>query len=281
MSSTMADASIELLVSDVDGTLVRGNKSISAATVAAVERLRRAGAAFTIVSSRPPIGLRYPRQALHIEQPMAAFNGGSIVDRRGDIIEAVRVPPVVARQCIERLRSEPLETWVYADDRWLVLDGDGEYVPRERRTIASEPTVVDSFEPYLDRVDKIVVAGSDHPRLAALERELAETLSGTARAVRSQLYYIDITALDANKGHALRALAARIGVPLERVAVIGDAPNDLPMLECAALSIAMGQADDEVKQAADCVTESNDDDGVAHAIERYVLPRLSVRGWRG
>lgn len=265
---------IELLISDVDGTLVHADKTVGAATIAAVRQLRDAGAAFTIVSSRPPRGMLYPRRMLGVDQPFAAFNGGSIVNPDGSVALANRLTPAAAKIALDLLLDRRLETWVYADDQWLVLDGDGEYVPRERRTIASEPVVVKCYEPYLDRIDKIVAASSDHPYLAQIEQELAAAVAGQARAVRSQAYYIDVTALQATKAYAVAALAERIGVPLERIAVIGDADNDLPMFERAGLAIAMGQASDAVKAKAALVTDSNDDDGVAAAIQRYILPRV-------
>lgn len=267
---------IELMISDVDGTLVHADKTIGEATVAAVKELRAAGVAFTIVSSRPPRGMLYPRRMLGIDQPFAAFNGGSIINPDGSVALANRVSPAAVRIALDMLLGQNIETWVYADDEWMVLDGDGEYVPRERRTIASEPVVVKSYEPYLERVDKIVAASSDHPRLAQIEKELAAAVDGQARAVRSQAYYIDVTALQATKGFAVTALAERFGVPLERVAVIGDADNDLPMFAKAGLAIAMGQASDVVKSRAAFVTDSNVDDGVASAIRRFVLPRA---GW--
>ncbi|WP_299696514.1 HAD family hydrolase [Hydrocarboniphaga sp.] len=265
---------IELLISDVDGTLVHADKIVGAATVAAVQQLRAAGVPFTIVSSRPPQGMLYPKHMLGIDQPYAAFNGGTIVNPDGSLAQASRLTLAAATIALDMLLGNQLETWVYADNEWFVLDADGEYVPRERRTIASEPVLVKSFEPYLDRIDKIVAASSDHPRLAQIEKDLAAAVEGQARAVRSQAYYIDVTDLKATKGYAVAALAQRIGVPLERVAVIGDADNDLPMFERAGLAIAMGQATDAVKARAAFVTDSNVDDGVASAIQRYILPRV-------
>jgi Cof subfamily protein (haloacid dehalogenase superfamily) len=268
---------IELFVSDVDGTLARPDKTIGAATIAAVRRLRDVGLPFTIVSSRPPSGMLYPLRTLDIDLPFAAFNGGSIVNPDGSVAEAHRLTTAAATTTLTMLLKQHLETWVYADGKWLVLDPHGAYVPRERITIASEPVVVDGFEPYLDRVDKIVAASSDHAHLTDVEMQLGAALQGQARVVRSQLYYIDVTAMHATKGHAVTALAHRIGVPLDRVAVIGDAANDLPMFECAGLAIAMGQAEEAIRRRATFVTGSNAEDGVASAIERYILPRVIGR----
>ncbi len=89
---------------------------------------------------------------------------------------------------------------------------------------------------------------------------------------RSQTYYLDVTAPDANKGHGVTELARVLGTPLDQVAVIGDGQNDVFMFKVAGLAIAVDNASDEVKKAADHVTASNVDDGVAKAIDRYVLP---------
>jgi hydroxymethylpyrimidine pyrophosphatase-like HAD family hydrolase len=89
---------------------------------------------------------------------------------------------------------------------------------------------------------------------------------------RSQSYYLDITHARANKGTAALALARLLGVAAEEMACIGDMPNDLPMLDVAGLAIAMGNATDDVKARAHAVTDDNDSDGWARAIERFVLP---------
>ncbi|KTS71041.1 hydrolase, partial [Pseudomonas oryzihabitans] len=167
---------IDLLVSDIDGTLVRDDKSLSEAVIAAVARLQAAGKAITLVSSRPPRALLPLVQRLGIQQPVAGFNGGNLVQADGTLIRAHRLAEDVTRQVLERLEREAFEVWLFADDLWLTRDPEGPYVPRERRALGYGPTVVESFEPYLDRVDKIVAAGSDHAGLEALEGELGGRL---------------------------------------------------------------------------------------------------------
>jgi hydroxymethylpyrimidine pyrophosphatase-like HAD family hydrolase len=144
-------------------------------------------------------------------------------------------------------------------------------VPLERMTLGYDGTVVASFEPYLDRVEKIVAASADAPGLERLEQTLNPMLAPTAQAVRSQPYYLDITHARANKGDAVEALARHIGVPLARTATIGDGANDVPMFLRAGLSIAMGQADAAVREHATLTTLSNAEDGLAAAIERVLL----------
>ncbi len=262
---------IDLLVSDIDGTLVRDDKSLSEAVIAAVKRLQAAGKAITLVSSRPPRALLPLVRQLGIDQAVAGFNGGNLVEADGTLIRARRLAEQVTRQVLERLDREAFEVWLFADDLWLTRDGEGPYVPRETRALGYGPTVVDSFEPYLDRVDKIVAAGSDHAGLEALEGELGERLGEGATVLRSQLYYLDITHPKANKGDALIELAQAAGVPVARTAAIGDGSNDVPMFRQAGLAIAMGQAGTAVREAADRVTASNQEDGLAQAIDQWIL----------
>jgi len=102
---------------------------------------------------------------------------------------------------------------------------------------------------------------------------LLPKVEGLAQVSRSQPVFLDVTAMDANKGAALATLAEHLGVPLAQTAAIGDGGNDPAMFHVAGLSIAMGQAEDAVKRQADVVTGANTEDGVAQAIEKYLLPR--------
>jgi Cof subfamily protein (haloacid dehalogenase superfamily) len=263
---------IRLLVSDVDGTLVRPDKQISPATIAAVRALRQAGVAFTLVSSRPPRGMLPLIRTLELDTPTAAFNGGAIVDCDGRTIESHPLSQRNARTALRMFESLPVETWVFADDKWLLRDPDGPYVPLERRTLGFDGTVVDSFEPYLDRIGKIVAASDDAAGLIRLEGEINPLISPDAHASRSQVYYLDVNHARANKGEAVAALARHLGVPLAQTAVIGDADNDVPMFERAGFSIVMGQASPEVRARAMVTTSSNADDGLAAAVHRFILP---------
>jgi len=107
--------------------------------------------------------------------------------------------------------------------------------------------------------------------MAATQSAVRSAFAGMVAAVRSQPYYLDITNPAATKGAVVEFAATRLGIHPSAIAVLGDMPNDLDMFEKAGLSIAMGNAEPKVKQAADAVTESNDEDGFALAIDRYVL----------
>ncbi|OAN60007.1 Cof-type HAD-IIB family hydrolase [Sphingomonas sp. TDK1] len=267
-----------LFLSDIDGTLVRPDKSLGEPVVAAVRRLTAAGVPVSLISARPPSGLLWIAQRLGLTTPVGAFNGGTIVRVDGEILSATHLDRDVAARTLDRLARPNVIRWLFAKGQWHTDKLDDHYTPRERVASAQEPVVCSDFGPLLDGADKIVAVSSEHAMLAALEAELADELGETANVARSQPYYLDVTAPAANKGDGIAALARAMGVPLAEVAVIGDQYNDLPMFARAGLSIAMGQAPDAVRAAATKVTGSNEADGVAQAIETILLPLLGAEG---
>jgi len=262
---------IRLLVSDLDGTLVDKDKHLTPATIAAADRLRAAGIGFTVISARPMSGIRPLLGPLGLDGDVAAFNGGIVFRRDGTIVSHVTIPDDVARGVIDM--ADGVDTWVFADDRWYASDGDGPHTQSERRSSAQEPVVVASFDDMLDRADKITFVSDDEASLRALYERVHARFGDRATVAQSQAYYLDVTALAANKGDGIAALAAALGIELADTAAIGDQANDLPMLARAGVSIAMGNAPDAVKAKADKTTRTNDEDGVAHAIETIILPR--------
>lgn len=265
---------IRFVLSDIDGTVLRPDHSLAQATVDAVRRLRQAGIHFTLASSRPPRAMRQVIEALGVDLPTVSFNGGTITHPDGRLLAAHRIPAEAALTCLRMFAQQRVAVWVFADDQWLLLDLDGEYVAHEQQTLGYGPVVVDSFEPYVDRIDKIVASSGDFALLKTLEARINPKIQGQALAARSQAYYLDVTAVDANKGAALTALAQYLDVPLAQTAAIGDGGNDVAMFRQAGLSIAMGQAEASVASQADQVTGSNLEDGVAQAITRFILPEL-------
>jgi Cof subfamily protein (haloacid dehalogenase superfamily) len=267
----MTNHPYQLMLSDVDGTLLRTDKQLSEANIAAVQRLRDAGINFTLVSSRPPRAMRWLIDALDITLPVAAFNGGTLLQPDGSLLETHRLERKVVETVFQRLKGEELDIWVFADDQWLIDNPDNDYNGHEEKALGYGPVLVERFDEYLDRVDKLVAVSKNHNRLTVLQQELDTALGEQAHTVRSQPYYLDITAPQASKGHALIALAERLGVPLERTVAIGDGENDISMLQKAGLSIAMGQAEDAVKSHAMHTTAETNKDGLAEAIDTWVL----------
>jgi Cof subfamily protein (haloacid dehalogenase superfamily) len=264
--------SIRLVLSDVDGTLVTGDKVLTAATVAAVGRLREAGILFAITSGRPPRGMEMLIEPLALDTPIAAFNGGMFVDTRMQVMEQRTLPAEVVPRIIAEFDGDDLDVWVYRGAEWLLRDDSAPHVEREARTVGFRPTVVDSYQGLTDGVAKVVGVSDDLDLVARVEADARERFGDHVSAARSQPYYLDVTHPQANKGGVVRALSERYGVPGESIATLGDMPNDVLMFAHSGLGIAMGNADAEVQRAARRVTASNDDDGFARAVERFILP---------
>ena len=264
---------ISLVISDVDGTLVDPDKRLTDASQRAVRRLHESGIAFTIVSSRPPFGLRMLVEPLSLKLPIGAINGCTIIAPNLETIEQHLVPEPVAQEAIDVLMAFGVDVWLFTPDSWLVQDLSGNYVAHETRTIQAEPRSIARFDPYLAQTLKIVGSSPSFDRLSECEGEMRSALGGRASVARSQPYYLDITHAGLDKGTFVENLARRLAIPAKAIAVLGDMENDLAMFRHAGLAIAMGNASVEVKRQARYVTASNGADGFALAIERYILDR--------
>ncbi len=258
---------IALVVSDVDGTLLTKDKILTDGAKAAERRLHDAGIGFTIVSSRPTIGMDFLIEPLAIKLPIGAFNGSSIVDPQMNPVEQHLIPVSAVERGLEILNEFGVDIWLFTNDKWLTRNGDGEYVPHEKRAIKHDPTVVADFTPYLARACKIVGSSSDPNLLVRCEAAVREALGPQALAVRSQTYYLDITPPGSDKGTFVQAMARRLEISTDAVATIGDMQNDIAMFRASGLSFAMGNATDDVKRQATHVTASNEDEGFAKAME--------------
>jgi len=265
---------IRLFISDVDGTLVRSDKTLADATVAAVQTLTRAGLPMSLISARPPSGMLWIAEKLDLQGPFGAFNGGVLFTRDGTVIERHCLPRSIAEAMIAMIAEAGITCWVFADDEWLSNDAADPHTAREVQSANVQPVITTDFAPRMDRIDKIVGVSDDHAVLADLQARAVTTFGSGATIALSQPYYLDITATVANKGDGIAFLAKAYGVALDAVAVIGDQANDLPMFARAGLSIAMGQGAENVKAKAMMTTDANDADGVAAAIRTILLPRI-------
>jgi Cof subfamily protein (haloacid dehalogenase superfamily) len=266
---------IKLVVSDVDGTLVTKDKTLTEASRNAVRRLHEAGIGFTIVSSRPTIGMGFLIASLAITLPVGAFNGSSIVDPQLKPIEQHLIPPDTTQRAIDVLTEFGVDIWLFTNEQWLTRNPDGEYVGHEMRAIKHDPVIVADFAPYLTRACKIVGASSDAELLIRCEAAMQAAVGAQATAVRSQTYYLDVTPPGHDKGTFVTAMAKRLGIPASEIAVIGDMQNDLPMFARSGVSFAMGNATDDVKRHAAHVTASNEEDGFAKAMEVVLKENVS------
>jgi Cof subfamily protein (haloacid dehalogenase superfamily) len=264
---------IRLLLADVDGTLVTPDKVLTDRAIDAVRRLGEAGILFAVTSGRPPRGMSMLIEPLDIKTPIAAFNGGLLVNRDMSVVEQRVLPEELVVPVADLIGSFHLDTWVYRGPDWYVPDPQGSHVARESRTVQFEPKVMTSLDGLTSDVAKLVGVSDDLDAVARASSAAHDRFGDHVAAARSQPYYLDVTHPEANKGAVARYLSARYKIPPQAIATIGDMPNDVLMFAHSGLSIAMGNASLEVQRAARRITASNEEEGFASAVDRFILPR--------
>jgi Cof subfamily protein (haloacid dehalogenase superfamily) len=263
---------IRLFLADVDGTLVTQDKILTDDAVVAVRSLRQAGVLFAVTSGRPPRGMEMLVGPLELETPIAAFNGGLMVDKDMKVLEERSLAEDIVKPVADLMGSFDLDVWLYRGADWYVPDPKGPHVDREAWTVKFDPKVMQSLDGLTDGVVKLVGVSDDHDAIDAAVKAAVKTFGTQVTAAASQPYYVDVTHPQANKGEVARYLARRYKLEEAEIATIGDQPNDILMFDHSGLSIAMGNADPEAKKAAHQTTRSNEDEGFAYAVEHFVLP---------
>jgi hypothetical protein len=267
-----AERPIRLVLADVDGTLVTQDKVLTPDAVAAARELAAAGIVLAITSGRPPRGMQMLIEPLALTSPIAGFNGGVFVKPDMTVIETHTLDPDVAAQTVELILDQGLDAWVYTSTEWLIRDPKAPHVAREAWTVKFDARVEPKFtKADLAKTVKIVGISDDLDKVAACEALAQKTLGDKASAARSQPYYLDVTNPQANKGGVVTTLSRMLDIPPAQIATMGDMPNDVLMFKKSGLSIAMGNASDQVKAEASAVTDSNEDEGFAKAVRRFIL----------
>ena len=284
----MASKKISILLADVDGTLVDSQKRITPRAKAAIEKLTEAGIKFAVTSGRPPRGMKMIVEAVKLSAPLAAFNGGMLVEPDTmKVLVQQTLDAEIAQDVIERVGQFGLVVWVYAGVDWYIQDLNSPHREKEERTVQFPPKVVKNFDEALRQgVAKVVGVSDDYGLVAKAEKGIADEFehgvharcTTTSRdcepsvsAARSQPYYLDITHPKANKGSVVEMLADLLKIPPAEFATIGDMPNDVLMFKKSGYSIAMGQASEEVQKSATYVTAGMDDEGFAKGVEDFIL----------
>ena len=210
-------------------------------------------------------------EPLRLTTPIAAFNGGIYTRDDMSVISERDVPAEVVGPAISLLESSGLDVWLYKGADWFVRDRSGPHVAKEKATVRFDPTVVASYDDLSDGIVKIVGVSDDLDAVAKAADAARDRFGDHVSAARSQPYYLDVTHPEANKGSVAKYMSRTFQIPPEQIATIGDQPNDVLMFAHSGLSIAMGNAGHEVQRAARRVTASNQDEGFAKAVERYIL----------
>jgi Cof subfamily protein (haloacid dehalogenase superfamily) len=265
---------VKLVIADVDGTLVTHDKILTPRAIDSVMKMRDAGILFAVTSGRPPRGMAMLIDPLKMDEPLAAFNGGVII--QPDLKTVLRqnvLPPDVVKQVVQLILDQKLDVWIYTDTTWYVRDVNAPHVAREQWTVKFPPVVTKDLNSLVDNVAKIVGVSDDLDLVARCEKDVQKACGDHASAARSQPYYLDVTHPKANKGEVVLAMSELLKISPQQIATIGDMPNDVLMFVKSGVSIAMGNASPEVQKSATYVTTSSEEEGFANAMDKFVLQR--------
>jgi len=210
-------------------------------------------------------------EPLNLRTPIAGFNGGIFVRPDMTVLEQHLLAADAARRAHDIIIDMGLDVWVYCGNDWFVRNPSAPHVAREQWTVKFAPTVVNDFTEFLAGAVKIVGVSDDFELVARCEKATQDALGAAASAARSQPYYLDVTHPAANKGTVVTTLSKTLSVPVAEIATIGDMPNDVLMFKKSGVSIAMGNASAEVQSLATYVTTSNEQEGFANAMQKFVL----------
>jgi Cof subfamily protein (haloacid dehalogenase superfamily) len=267
---------IRLVIADIDGTLVTQEKLLTPMSMRAVQRLNDAGILFGVTTGRPPVGTKMLVDSLPGLKFIAGFNGGIIVRRDFSIFRVNLLPAAAAEQVVKIILEHDMDVWLYTDKDWFVRDLKAYRVDREEKTVQFPPKVTPTFEGLYDRVTKIVGISQNYDTVARCEKNVQERCGASVSAARSQPFYLDVTHPNANKGEVVLLASEFAGIPTQEIATIGDMANDITMFKQSGVSIAMGNASPEVQKAATYVTASNEQEGFAMAVDKFILPQNEV-----
>jgi len=266
---------IAMVVSDIDGTLITSNHEVTEATKRTAARVQDAGISLSLCSSRPPRSIRPLAEALGLRSPFAAFNGALVARADGGVVARSAISAKTAARVKSIADAVGLGVWVYDELEWWAPWRDA-FVDREEHTSGFR-ALIDGYAERITRdCNKLTVVGKPELVAQAQQRVWSE-LESEVSASCSKPRFLDVTARGIHKGTVIVRLADIMRIPASKVAVIGDGPNDIEMFRQAGTSIAMGQAVDEVREAATFVTASNDNEGWSLGLERYVLNQAEPR----
>ncbi|MFZ3131525.1 MAG: Cof-type HAD-IIB family hydrolase [Desulfosporosinus sp.] len=266
---------IRLVAMDLDDTLLRDDRTISPRVVEAIQKAQAQGVKMTIATGRMSISARPYAEQLGLDVPVITYHGAMIQQAlSGDILFRRVIPSALAAKIVRDVAGRGFYAQIYLKDRVFTPELNG--WTRKYERIASVPPEQGDLASLLaqepEGAEKILLMAkeADLDRLAPL---LRQRYGEKVHITKSKPCFLEIMDGSVDKGVALAALAERFGIDRSEVMAIGDSYNDVEMINYAGLGVAMGNARLEIQNQADIITASNEEDGVAEAIERYVLDR--------
>lgn len=264
----------KLIALDLDGTLTNDEKEISEYTAEVLMKAQKRGIRIALVSARPSPGLHYERDVLKLQEYgglLLSYNGGRIVDAEsGDVLYKTAMNRQVTKDILRYLEDLPVTVIMDDCERLYVKDRHGYKVQYESNNNHMEIVEVpDLVEALTFPVVKLLLS-MDPAIIFDVQRQIAEYLPEDLTVVRTAPFYLEIISKKISKGQGVLQVCKYIGIRPEEVIAFGDAENDIPMIKAVGMGIAMGNGEQAVKEVADRITLTNNEDGIAVALEQIL-----------
>lgn len=264
---------IRLVAIDVDYTLIGSDMKISGTTKQAINAAVDAGCQITLASGRMHRSVVPFAEELGLDVPLISYDGALVKSAKTQRIYSHRpIPLEDAKEILAHLESLGFHINVYIDDE-LFVESLNEHARRYMNHVKVVANPVGNLSKFMDRPPTKLLMLAEPEIVDSLLPELERRFGRKAHIVRSLPEYIEFTERDATKGSALELLAGQLGISRDEVMAIGDSDNDISMLSYAGIGVAVGNARDSVKAAADYIADGENGAGVAEAIYRFVLGR--------
>jgi Cof subfamily protein (haloacid dehalogenase superfamily) len=269
---------IKVIFSDIDGTLLNSNHQLTNCTKETINKVVQKEREFILISARMPSGIKAIYHGLEIKSPLICYNGALILrnpefNENNTILFSTTISKINANKIYTIIKDKfpNISLNLFSYDQWLVENGEDKWTKQESEIIKVLPMVV-NIKNYITQdgaVHKILCMG-EPPLISELESELNSSFLDVC-CYRSKDTYLEITSKGASKVLGIKALETYFAVKPKEMMAIGDNFNDMAMIEYAGMGIAMGNAPQQVKDASDFVTKSNDQDGMKLALETFIL----------
>lgn len=275
---------IKLVAIDLDGTLLNGQKKISKRNVETIKQAKNHGVKVIICTGRPLVSVRPILEELELEEEgdyAITFNGGMIQKNdTGEVLFQHSLNVADIKQIAKELEHLELPLDVLSNQQVYHVQPIPEQTPsiyqQFNPKMEFQHRILDDFDNQID-YNKVVVAVEDRDFLDEQIKKISEDLKNQYTFVKSRAQLLEILHKEVSKANALKNLGALLQIEADEMMALGDEENDLSMIQYAGLGIAMGNAVEQVKLYAEHITDTNEADGVAKAIERFVLEPIMIR----
>lgn len=275
MDYTAEQGNYRMIVLDIDGTLTNTKKEITPRTKERLIEIQKEGIVVVLASGRPTSGIRKVAQEIELEKYggyILAYNGGRIIQAKtGDTIYSQTVSPEYVEGIYQVAMECGTSILTYDEDTILLGAEANQYCELEARICETPMKQVDDFVEEIDfPVNKFLLPG-DPEKVYEAQTAMRENLGEHLNIFRSEEFFLEVVPKGIDKALSLQQLLNHLGMTREEMICCGDGFNDQTMIEYAGLGVAMGNAKPEVKEAADYITASNDEDGIVQVIDNFLM----------